>query len=682
MAYAIFAARPHSHPFQERKVVLQEPCKVGRAVAKCKTSQNNLIFDCKVLSRSHAIVWYENGKFLIKDTNSSNGTYVNSVQVGRNGEDPEAVELWSRDIVQFGVDVTENSKKVTHGCIIAVVTLINPDGTEALRDPVKPTGRVLPLMDGEQKLKTKELWQLSKYIQDAMNREQLLEQKLATMQRMIADSSTATDDAFQSFVKEDQLLSRLDMLENELDVVTKDISEDDSRKLLITFQEDKENYELKAKESIQRLIDEKSETLRKLADVQRSLSYSEDECAHLKSLYEKSEEDVKHLMDRNEQLLKEMQKSRNELETVESEHKLYKDETVEERNKLKIQQEETEKRASTLAVKVESLQAECDFTKQQLSAMKEKLEKHQNEIAKRPDEENQEKIDHDISVQSARFSHACNSFLLEIKRNLLEMKKHLKILSPRSSDEETDEDDRQSSGIFSVEGEPDLAASLEHFSHLSREINGELIHMSENMEKMDIDEERELRHQLQSAEAEVFKVQLQIDELHENLLLEQKTSLKYKKLAKEFEDRLKELQEKMDKNEKMEQERLSDYQRHRERIVDEVLSETAVHQLESENTTIEEVDSPQAQKEAFFEQSTSSDGATVIGAEDENDGRDTIRAKQAPKSAQHQDIQTTYLLFALVAVVVAIGAAYLLGVIKVSLGNSSGILRELYELLF
>ena len=30
-----------------------------------------------------------------------------------------------------------------------------------------------------------------------MNREQLLEQKLATMQRMIADSSTATDDAFQ-----------------------------------------------------------------------------------------------------------------------------------------------------------------------------------------------------------------------------------------------------------------------------------------------------------------------------------------------------------------------------------------------------------------------------------------------------------------------------------------------------
>ena len=35
---------------------------------------------------------------------------------------------------------------------------------------------------------------------------------------------------------------------------------------------------------------------------QRSLSYSEDECAHLRSLFEKSEEDIRDLMDRNEQV--------------------------------------------------------------------------------------------------------------------------------------------------------------------------------------------------------------------------------------------------------------------------------------------------------------------------------------------------------------------------------------------
>ena len=62
MALAIIAPRPNSHPFQERQIHLKEPVKIGRAVAKAKPSQANGIFDCKVLSRNHAIIWYENSK--------------------------------------------------------------------------------------------------------------------------------------------------------------------------------------------------------------------------------------------------------------------------------------------------------------------------------------------------------------------------------------------------------------------------------------------------------------------------------------------------------------------------------------------------------------------------------------------------------------------------------------------
>ena len=62
MAFALFAPRPNSHPFQERQLSLTEPIKVGRAVAKAKSTQNNGIFDCKVLSRNHAVMWYEKGK--------------------------------------------------------------------------------------------------------------------------------------------------------------------------------------------------------------------------------------------------------------------------------------------------------------------------------------------------------------------------------------------------------------------------------------------------------------------------------------------------------------------------------------------------------------------------------------------------------------------------------------------
>lgn len=693
MAYAVFGAKSNSHPFQERKINLKEPCKVGRAVAKCKPSQNNLIFDCKVLSRSHAVIWYENGKFLIQDTKSSNGTYVNSVQVGRNADDSEIVELRSGDVVQFGVDVTENSKKVTHGCIIAVTNLFNPDGTEAFGVPAKPVGRVLPFVGGEQNTKARELWQLSKYIQDALNREQLLEQKLATMQRMIANSSSSSEEAFQAFVKEDELLSRLDILENELDVVAKDLPEEDYRKLLITYQEDKGNYEAKAKEAVKRMIEEKSSLLQKLADVQRSLSYSEDECLHFKTLYDKSEEDVRDLMDRNDQLLNEIKVSKEGVEALESKGKIYEKQISEERKKLKLEKDEAEKRASTLAVQVESLQAECDFTKEQLSAMKEKMGKQHSEVLKRCEEENQDRKENDVHWQSTNDKRMYANILLGLKRNLLGMKKQVRAMSSTSlaingSDLEL------SGGAFSNDNDyddgGDLVKSLEHVSNLSKEINDELVLVGENIEVSNMNEERELRHQLQSAEAEVFKVQLQIDELNENLLTEQQNSQKYKELATEFEGRLQQLQERMDRQdeEKVEDQELANEQSRIEKIVDEFLTESDAHQLESANVTMEEEETPRALLEDPSEHSLHG-GTQVDANEEQNPTVDESKSKDQLmefKTSRSPEYQTFYLLLALVVVVVAVGASFLLDIVEVSWGKSPifdrRIWREIYEQLF
>ena len=67
----LFRCRPNSHPFQERCIPLNEPVKVGRAVARLKALPNNAIFDCKVLSRQHAKLWYENGKVSLLRKKSS-----------------------------------------------------------------------------------------------------------------------------------------------------------------------------------------------------------------------------------------------------------------------------------------------------------------------------------------------------------------------------------------------------------------------------------------------------------------------------------------------------------------------------------------------------------------------------------------------------------------------------------
>lgn len=53
---------PRSHPFIQRECVIKEPLKVGRSVDRRRISTNNLIFDCRVLSRNHALISFENGK--------------------------------------------------------------------------------------------------------------------------------------------------------------------------------------------------------------------------------------------------------------------------------------------------------------------------------------------------------------------------------------------------------------------------------------------------------------------------------------------------------------------------------------------------------------------------------------------------------------------------------------------
>ncbi len=76
-AYAVFTACQNSHEFEERRVPLihnaEQVCarqsfafmaqvKIGRAVARVRALPDNAIFDCKVLSRTHALIWYEDEK--------------------------------------------------------------------------------------------------------------------------------------------------------------------------------------------------------------------------------------------------------------------------------------------------------------------------------------------------------------------------------------------------------------------------------------------------------------------------------------------------------------------------------------------------------------------------------------------------------------------------------------------
>ena len=66
----------------------------------------------------------------------------------------------------------ENSRKVTHGCIIATLKLYLPDGKEAKASPTIVNSTSNPALLSLS-LPTQDLYQLNQYIQEALAREQV-----------------------------------------------------------------------------------------------------------------------------------------------------------------------------------------------------------------------------------------------------------------------------------------------------------------------------------------------------------------------------------------------------------------------------------------------------------------------------------------------------------------------------
>ncbi|XP_060059035.1 sarcolemmal membrane-associated protein isoform X23 [Erinaceus europaeus] len=389
-ALAIFTCRPNSHPFQERHVYLDEPIKIGRSVARCRPAQNNATFDCKVLSRNHALVWFDHktGKFYLQDTKSSNGTFINSQRLSRGSEESPPCEILSGDIIQFGVDVTENTRKgtVTHGCIVSTIKLFLPDGMEArlrsdvihapLPSPVDKVAANTPSMYSQ------ELFQLSQYLQEALHREQMLEQKLATLQRLLAITQEASDTSWQALIDEDRLLSRLEVMGNQLQACSKNQTEDSLRKELIALQEDKHNYETTAKESLRRVLQEKIEVVRKLSEVERSLSNTEDECTHLREMNERTQEELRELANKYNGAVNEIKDLSDKLKVAEGKQEEIQQKGQAEKKELQHKIDEMEEKEQELQAKIEALQADNDFTNERLTALQVRLEHLQEKTLK------------------------------------------------------------------------------------------------------------------------------------------------------------------------------------------------------------------------------------------------------------------------------------------------------------
>lgn len=134
---AILVLLPLTGTFERKHITVPygpEVLRIGRQTnVKTVPTPVNGYFDSKVLSRQHAEVWATpEGKIMIRDVKSSNGTFVNGYRLSPENRDSEPHALHEGDTLELGIDiVSEDQKSIVHHKVSAKVELAGVYGNNS-----------------------------------------------------------------------------------------------------------------------------------------------------------------------------------------------------------------------------------------------------------------------------------------------------------------------------------------------------------------------------------------------------------------------------------------------------------------------------------------------------------------------------------------------------------------------
>ena len=183
---------------------------IGRESNIEKLHEKNVeTFDCRVLSRRHAILSNDRNELFIRDLNSSNGTFLNGERI----QGQKKVQVWNGDEIQLGQDVCDKTSSVSK-CIIAKVEI----------DSIKKDTEILG---------NKELSELKDNLQALGSIDDSLENKLETLKSSLGQIQSQVKSNWKAMVNEDCLLSRIEKLEDNISRFGDKCKKNDSENLQI-----------------------------------------------------------------------------------------------------------------------------------------------------------------------------------------------------------------------------------------------------------------------------------------------------------------------------------------------------------------------------------------------------------------------------------------------------------------
>ncbi|XP_025733916.1 TRAF3-interacting JNK-activating modulator isoform X2 [Callorhinus ursinus] len=164
----------------------------------------------------------------------------------------------------------------------------------------------------------KEIIQLSEYLKEALQRELVLKQKMVILQDLLSTLIRASDSSWKGQLNEDKLKGKLRSLENQLYTCTQKYSPWGMKKVLLEMEDQKNSYEQKAKESLQKVLEEKMSTEQQLQSTQRSLALAEQKCEEWRSQYKALKEDWRKLGTQHRELESQLHVLQSKLQGADS----------------------------------------------------------------------------------------------------------------------------------------------------------------------------------------------------------------------------------------------------------------------------------------------------------------------------------------------------------------------------
>ncbi|XP_039390842.1 TRAF3-interacting JNK-activating modulator isoform X3 [Mauremys reevesii] len=214
----------------------------------------------------------------------------------------------------------------------------------------------------------KEIIQLSNYLKEALHRELLLKQKMMILQELLSTLLQASEKSWKGQLNEDKLKGKLRALENQLHTCAQNYSKDSVKRILMEMEDQKQTYEQKAREALQKLLEEKLQAEQQLQNTQRTLAVTEDDCALWKEHYDTLKTEWSETATNHTELENKLYVLQNQLQWADTQN----DQLHQALRNLESERED-------LYSRIEALQADNQLRMEHVSAMEGKLQNEQKQ---------------------------------------------------------------------------------------------------------------------------------------------------------------------------------------------------------------------------------------------------------------------------------------------------------------